>query len=484
MKLSEWLADTGISAPALEVPDLCLDSRRITPGAAFVAVAAGRHYVQDAVARGAAAIITESMLPTPPAVPVVTVPDLPARLGTLASRFWGNPAAALDLVAVTGTDGKTSTSQFISQALNALGHPCANIGTLGVGWPGAQRIEGCALTTPDVLSLQRSLARLREQGARAVAIEASSHGLSQGRLDGAAIDVAVLTQLGRDHLDYHGTMEAYAAAKRRLFERPELCAAVLNADDPFSAQCQAALPGTARPIAYSCHPGEGKAHLTGRILHSGTDGLTLELHHAGRRRRVETALHGRFNLPNLLAAAGALLAMGIEFDDAAQALSKISPVAGRMELFVVPNRPLVALDYAHTPNALDQVLRDFRSLIGGRLWCVMGMMGNRDRGKRPLMATHLARWADRIILTDSMTHGEDPEAIIQDLLRALPPGTPAQVIRDRETAIHYALDRAHPTDGVLVIGTGKGNERETIELNGRLVRADFDCVKRRLAVQG
>ncbi len=443
----------------------------------------GRRWVKQAVTRGATAIISDSPLASDPGVPVVVIPDMESRLGALAASFWNHPSASLNLIAVTGTDGKTSTSQFIARALNALGHSCANIGTLGIGWPGDQHLEGNALTTPDAFTLQRALAHLRDAGARTVTIEASSHGLSQGRLDGASVDAAVLTQLGRDHLDYHGSQEAYAAAKRRLFERQELRSAVLNADDPFSLECQKCLRSSTQQITYSL-AGNHKAKIQGRLFHSSARGLFMEVRYRGHTERLRTSIRGSFNAQNLMAALGALLCMDIDFPAAAKALEGVSPVPGRMEIFTSPDKPLVALDYAHTPNGLEQVLRDFRQFVSGSLWCVIGLMGNRDRGKRPLMGAHLARWADCIILTDSMTHGEDPNAIIGDLLRTIPPDKPVRVIHDREAAIAWALDRAKPEDGVLVIGTGKGHERETIELNGRRIRADYACVSERLRLQG
>ncbi|APZ41818.1 Mur ligase family protein [Acidihalobacter ferrooxydans] len=472
MKFSTLLAGMDIEVPEIEACDLTLDSRWVKPGDAFVALAGGIAYLDDAVRRGAVAALVDAAPPEPAPLPVIVVPDLRARLGELAGRFYGHPDRELTLIAVTGTDGKTSTTHYIAQALNATGCRCAVIGTLGVGWPDHLVAEGNGLTTPDVITLQRTLARLRAQGAQAVALEASSHGLSQGRLDGVAIDVAGLTHLSRDHLDYHGSLEAYVAAKRRLFERSELRVAVLNEDCAFGRDCRSALVPGVRVVAYTLADAP-HADVTGRIASSDRHGLVLDMTCAGFSGRLETRLRGAFNGPNLLAALGALLGLGVDVDRAIRTLGQVTPVPGRMELFCAPGRPLVALDYAHTPNALETVLRDFRTYVAGRIWCVMGAMGRRDRGKRPLMSEVAARWADHIVLTDSLTHGEDPDAIIADLRSGLPSGAAVDVVHDRAAAIAYAVDHAGPEDGVFIAGTGKGNERESIDLNGQVVASDY-----------
>jgi UDP-N-acetylmuramoyl-L-alanyl-D-glutamate--2,6-diaminopimelate ligase len=475
MQLSTLLAGIDVAAPALDISGLSLDSRWVNPGDAFVALPGtnsnGLAYLDDAAAHGAVVALTEKEPPTPAPLPVVVVPELRTHLGTLAARFHGHPDRELTLLAVTGTDGKTSTAHYIAQALGELGFPCAVIGTLGAGWPGEQTTEDNGLTTPDVIGLHRTLARLRTQGARGVVLEASSHGLSQGRLDGIKIDVAVLTHLSRDHLDYHGSIEAYAAAKRRLFERSELRTAVLNEDDAFGRDCRTRLAPGVRALGYSLQ-GRASAALRGRLHRAGPGGLALDVAANGRERRLSTKLAGSFNVSNLLAALGALLALGEDLDNATAALSKVTAVPGRMELFAKPNRPLTVVDYAHTPNALESVLTDFRGYVPGRLWCVLGAMGNRDKGKRPLMAAVAARLSDRIILTDSIPNDEDPALIIEDLSSGLPPGTAAEVIRSREAAIAHALASAGPDDGVLITGTGKGNERSAPDANGHLSYSD------------
>ncbi|MEJ2479985.1 MAG: Mur ligase family protein [Acidihalobacter sp.] len=295
------------------------------------------------------------------------------------------------------------------------------------------------------------------------------------RATGVEFDTATFTNLSRDHLDYHGSLEAYAAAKRRLFERPELRAAVINRDDPFGTDCLGGLASAARPIGYSlqAHP---QAGLQGRFARLDRHGLELDVRWNGRPARLATSLLGTFNGANLLAALGALLGLGADLDAAVEALSGVTPVPGRMEIFTAPNRPLTVLDYAHTPNALELVLSDFRSYVPGRVWCVLGAMGNRDRGKRPLMAAVAARLSDRIILTDSIPDGEDPASIIEDLSAGLPPGTPAEVIRSREAAIAHALASAGPDDGVLITGTGKGNERTRRGCQGQPQHSDYDQV--------
>jgi UDP-N-acetylmuramoyl-L-alanyl-D-glutamate--2,6-diaminopimelate ligase len=357
------------------------------------------------------------------------------------------------MTGITGTNGKTSVSHWLSQAFTHLGRRTAALGTLGNGFPGD--MAPATHTTPDAVSLQGLLARYRDAGAAGVAMEVSSHGLDQGRVAEVAFDVAVLTNLSRDHLDYHGTMEAYAAAKARLFHWPGLKAAVVNADDDLGAALMQQIQGT-RVISYGLKAGDLRASLQANRL-----GLKLEIISPWGNGRLESPLLGTFNGYNLLAALGALLAADVPLPEALAALATVRAAAGRMQTVEgFPGAPSVIVDFAHTPDALDKVLAALKPLTRGRLICVFGCGGGRDTGKRPLMGAAVAGRADRAVVTSDNPRNEDPVHIVQDILAGMPAGETQAVILDRREAIRTAIAEAGPEDIVLLAGKGHEDYQE------------------------
>ncbi len=452
MSLLEQLRTLGVTPAAL-----ANDSRRVRPGDVFLAYPGarddGRDHIAQAVAAGAAAVIAE---PGPKvdgggtAVPVLTVPDLARRTGELAHLIYGRPSEQLWLAGVTGTNGKTSVTQWIAQAMNRLECRCAVIGTLGNGIPPV--LDPSPNTTPDAVSLHGALAAYVRQGAVACAMEVSSIGLDQGRVDGARFDVAVFTNLTRDHLEYHGSMAAYAEAKARLFTLPGLRTAVLNLDDAFGRELARRLQGKLLTLGYTL---EGRSG-TDRVLQAvNLDGRAGQLAFDLDGRRMEAPVVGRFNASNLLAVIGALLAGDETLEDIAAVLRYLAPPPGRMQVMGGSSEPLVVIDYAHTPDALEKVLvtlRETAAVRGGRLFCVFGCGGERDPGKRPQMGAVAARLADTVWVTSDNPRGENPAAIIDAILAGMP-SAPA-VEADRRQAISAAIAAAGAADVVLLAGKG------------------------------
>ncbi|MCX7072554.1 MAG: UDP-N-acetylmuramoyl-L-alanyl-D-glutamate--2,6-diaminopimelate ligase [Gammaproteobacteria bacterium] len=466
-------------AADVAITGLALDSRQVTPGALFLAVRGsashGLAHVDAALARGAVAVAWEPAAglaaPQLP-VPAIAVDALGQQAGAIAARWYRQPSANLFTAGITGTDGKTSTAHLIAQALDHLDSPCAYFGTLGYGRLGA--LADASHTTPDPLRLQALLAEARDAGARACAMEVSSHALDQARVGGVEFDVAVLTNVGRDHLDYHGTVEAYTAAKRRLFAWPALKAAVLNQDDAHGRRWASELLAEAATpvIVYGLdgHAPQGARFVIGRELALHGDGLSMQLDTSWGRARLDSRLLGRFNAHNLLAATGVLLAKGVALADVVAALAAAHTVPGRIEAFRAPGSPLVVVDYAHTPQALAAVLDALRPHAAGRLLSVFGCGGDRDAGKRPLMAAAAAERSDLAIITDDNPRSESPEAIAAAMLAGIPAGRSARVIHDRATAIATAIGTAAPDDLVLIAGKG----HEDYQLYGRERRAFSD----------
>ena len=455
------------------VSGLVMDSRQVRPGDAFVAIAGfgahGLNFVEQARANGAAAILFEAPAPAelPAPADAIAVADLRARMGAMADLFHGHPSQAMTMVGVTGTNGKTSTVQLLAQAWNLAGINSGSIGTLGVGLYGQTVPTG--FTTPLVLQVQQMLAQLRAEGAEAVAMEVSSHALDQGRVDGVHYDVAVFSNLTRDHLDYHGDMASYGAAKARLFQRPGLKAAVINLDDAFGAELYAGLQGQLRTVGVSSR---GNALATVRADGAQLDnqGIGFDLWIDGQQRRVQSPLLGRFNVDNLLSVAATLHALGHAPVQVAALLSQLQPIAGRMNrLGGDGNKPLVVVDYAHTPDALAQALDSLHAHLNGRLICVFGCGGDRDAGKRPQMAAIAEARANHVIVTDDNPRHEDGDAIVADILAGFERPQDVVVQRDRAAAIAQAIAEAGADDIVLI--AGKGHEPYQ-EVAG--VRHDFD----------
>ena len=451
-------------APALPLAGLTLDSRKVLPGGVFVALSGhsthGLMFATEAQRRGAAGILFEPPAPDGTTLPemALPVPALRAHLGEIADRYFGSPSQSLRVVGVTGTNGKTSTVQLLTQALNDDGRRAGSIGTLGIGMHGALR-EG-ERTTPDVIAVHAALAALRSEGADDVAMEVSSHALDQARVDAVRFQVAGFTNLTRDHLDYHGDMAAYGAAKARLFAWPGLKAAVVNLDDAFGAQVFAALPAGVQAIGVSSRA-VASARLRAEAIALSAAGIAFDLVEGTARERVQSRLLGRFNIDNLLAVAGVLTAYGWPLARIATALAALEPVPGRMSrLGGHGAQPLVVVDYAHTPDALEQTLASVRGHTRGRLLCVFGCGGERDAGKRPQMASIAERLADLAIVTDDNPRGEDGNAIVADILRGFSNPAVVTVERDRAAAITQAIGLAGPDDTVLIAGKGHEPSQE------------------------
>lgn len=466
----------------LGVKRLVTDSRHVGPGDTFVAYPGeardGRDYIAQALANGAASVLWENRDYTwNPAwrIPNLGVAALRRRAGEIASHVYGRPSAKLWMIGVTGTNGKTSCSHWIAQSLSRAGPKCAVVGTLGSGFPGA--LETTLNTTPDAVWLHGALDEFVRRGAGAVSMEVSSHGLAQHRLAGIEFDVALLTNVSRDHLDYHGTMRRYRAAKARLFRWSTLKYAVLNLDDKFGAEMvyrarhsNMSVVGYGFVRARSPRARDSRLlRVQGRNLRVGADGLAFDVSTPWGTASLKSRLIGRFNAANLLGSLAALLASDISLDNSVRALQRVTAAPGRTERYGGGGRPLVVVDYAHTPDALQNVLLALRELISRpaarllsrkpQLICVFGCGGERDRGKRPLMGAIAAALADQVIITSDNPRGEDPDAIIADIAKGRH-GARAAIEPDRARAIRLAMGMARRGDIVLVAGKGHEQHQE------------------------
>jgi UDP-N-acetylmuramoyl-L-alanyl-D-glutamate--2,6-diaminopimelate ligase len=482
----ERIAELGVP-----LADLTADSRAVKLGSVFVAYPGtlmdGRAFISEAIARGAAAVLWEKTgFAWDPHwdVPHLGIANLRNRISEIAGHVYGDPSNTLWMAGVTGTNGKTSVSQWIASACDALGRRSAVIGTLGNGLVG-ERSEA-KNTTPDPIVLQRLLADYLRRGARGVAMEVSSHGLHQERVAGIKFDVAVFTNLTRDHLDYHGTMDAYAEAKYRLFSARGLAHAVINVDDEFGRRFAGRIGEGVEVITYGAQArGTGsEVRATPRLLASN-----LGLSEAGVRFRVDSewgsgevnaAVLGSFNVSNLLAVLGTLLAAGIEFEPALRAVSALQSVPGRLERLGGGRAPLVVIDYAHTPDALEKALEALRPAVaeGHRLLCVFGCGGDRDAGKRPIMGEAAARLADHVVVTSDNPRSESPRAILEEIMSGILDGE-AEPIEDRQVAIFSAIHQARPGDVVLI--AGKGHETYQEIAGSRHPFSDLEVARAALA---
>ncbi len=442
----------------IPIARLTSDTRRIQPGDVFVAMPGGRidarALIPQAIQAGALAVIWEADgFAWDPAwrVPNLPVDRLREHVGAIAAHVYGQPSEQLWLAGVTGTNGKTSCSHWIAQSLAQLGKRAAVIGTLGSGFPGA--LSEPTHTTPDAVSLQQQIAGLVAQGASHLAMEVSSHGLDQGRVNGAAFKAALFTNLSRDHLDYHSSMDHYGRVKARLFHWPGLRHAVINLDDDFGARLAASLDRSqVEVLGY----GLGKGEISGHRLDLSKRGLTLEIETPWGAGVIRSRLLGGFNAANLLGVLGTLLAAEVTLEDATRALEHVEPVAGRLQMVRRPRSPLVVIDYAHTPDALEKVLETLRHVLGadGRLICVFGCGGERDPGKRPLMGEIATRLADLAVVTSDNPRSEDPRAIIDQVVAGAHANYWTEP--DRASAIYRAIREAREQD--LVLLAGKGHE--------------------------
>lgn len=459
----------ALAKTSVELSGVCLDSRLLVAGDVYLAMAGasthGLQFVDAAIEHGAVAVVTDDAgVDDHPGVlsavstagtPVLHVSNLKRQAGAIAARFYQHPSADLQVVAVTGTDGKTSVCRFVANALNGLGQPCGYIGTLG--W-GLASLAETQLTTPDAVTLQRMMAALRDEGATVIALEASSHGLEEGRLDAVNIDVAVLTNFGRDHLDYHESLSAYKNAKARLFDWPDLRFVVLNGEDELGIEL-AEKTQCARVMFFAKNNNvvlsqrKPDIFIQADSVELHQQGLRFSLLDNGERFEQSSSLMGSFNVENLLACHGALRALGQAANDASASLHHISSVPGRIEQFNGVDKPTAIVDYAHTPQALAAVIEAVRHHCEGELWVVFGCGGDRDPGKRGPMGV-AAEQADHVVVTDDNPRTEQSQAILNQIVSGMHNPERAIVIADRANAIAHALSNASGNDLVLVAGKG------------------------------
>ena len=465
---------------------LTTDSRNVSAGDAFVALAGTRtpadHYVKDAIEAGATVILLEvasaDECHEQGSALIVPVVGLRAELGRIADRFYEHPSQRLKLIGVTGTNGKTSVSHYIARLLQETGTPCGIIGTLGYGMPGA--LQEASHTTPDVVQVNRVLSKIIGQGGRAAAMEVSSHALDQGRVDGLTMTGAVFTNLTRDHLDYHGSMEAYGAAKARLFTREELHFAIINFDDPFGRQLFEQLDGQCDRVRYSLHESQTELWLTS--IQQTNGGFTATVDGLWGAFEFSASILGSFNVSNLLASMAAVLSLGVPVERVQSAVERLIPPPGRLEPFTGANGVRVVVDYAHTADALNNALAALRPHVTGRLICVFGCGGDRDAGKRPEMGREAEQAADVVFVTDDNPRSEDPDRITDQILEGMSEPDQVSVIHDRAEAIRQAIAMAEAGDIVLI--AGKGHEAWQETATQRLPFSDAEQVRHALSLNG
>lgn len=460
------------------ITSMTIDSREAKEGSLFVALKGtqqhGLDYAKAVASQGAVSIIWEAddeQKIHDLSIPQIRIKYLRDVLGDIANRFYDSPSQAVDVIGITGTDGKTSVSHFLAQSLEN----CAVMGTMGIGR--LDDLQTATHTTPDVINTHKNIAAMKQQKIKSLAMEVSSHALDQGRVAGVNFDVAVLTNLTRDHLDYHGTVEAYAEAKAKLFAWSDLKALVLNLDDSFGRKLLEKWGGVfsesieTEIIAYGIgsledYPADS---LVADNAMFNSSGLSANIHYGGQQAQLKAAVLGRFNLSNLLAALGSMLGLGYSLQDAVAELNKVSTVSGRIEK-VSDADVLAVVDYAHTPNALETVLKALREHTKNNLICVFGCGGDRDAGKRPLMAEIAESNADVVIVTDDNPRSENPELIMKDIVTGFIQPEKITVEHDRSTAIRIAFKQANSGDTVLI--AGKGHEDYQILSTGTIAFSD------------
>ena len=480
LTLRDLAVPLGLSAPAIAITSMTLDSRHVVPGSLFIAVQGhaqdGRQFIEAALTKGAAAVLVEVDSPELAGLArhdhrLLHVYQLPQYLSLLAGLFYGDASAQVPLIGVTGTNGKSTVTQLIANWSGLLGRPAGVMGTLGNGLYG--QLAPAINTTGSALAVQQELARQLALGVERIAMEVSSHGLHQHRVAALHFKVAVFTNLSRDHLDYHATMAEYGEAKRQLFE---LCpqARVINADDAVGRRWLRLYP---QAIAYSLHgrlSDFAGQQIIAETVHFYAHGMKVTINSDWGNGVLSAPLMGRFNVANLLAAMGALLALGESFDRLLATAPLLSGVDGRMEPFSAPNRPLVVVDYAHTPDALEQVLQALRQHCKGQLWCLVGCGGDRDKGKRPLMAAAAELGADVLVLTDDNPRTESAAAIIADMCQGLTAPEAVHLVHNRRQAIAFAIEQAGADDIILV--AGKGHEDYQIVGSEKMHYSDRETV--------
>ncbi|MFZ7223181.1 UDP-N-acetylmuramoyl-L-alanyl-D-glutamate--2,6-diaminopimelate ligase [Avibacterium avium] len=468
----------------VELTEMTLDSRSAKTGCLFVAIKGhqtdGRNYIPQAIANGASAVLFEAdfaqqhlTVKMEQGIPLIAYYALPEHLSAIAGAFYGDPSHQLTLVGVTGTNGKTTVAQLVAQWANLLGHKSAVMGTIGNGLLG--QIKEATNTTGSAIEIQSTLAEFVQAGADFAAIEVSSHGLVQHRVEALKFAVAIFTNLSRDHLDYHHTMENYAAAKFRLFNELDCQHKVINADDPVGEQWLQQLPDA---IAVSCKADYQPSHkqwLKAEQVQFHNQGAIIHFTSSWGKGELHSPLIGAFNVSNLLFAFASLLALGYSLDELCQSAGQLQGVCGRMERLNAANQATAIVDYAHTPDALEKALQAARLHCEGALYCVFGCGGDRDTGKRPQMAHIAEQFADFVIVTDDNPRTEDAETIMQDIRAGFVDLSKVQIIHQRDQAIQQALKMAQPQDVVLI--AGKGHEDYQIIGTTKLPFSDQATVK-------
>lgn len=491
-------------ASDIRISGLSLHSQSVKAGELFIALSGskldGRQYIEDAIQHGATAVISEgaeSRLSYQAGVPIIELPDLKQQVGMIAATFYGHPSRDMIVIGITGTNGKTTTAHLLAEALTLLEIPAASIGTLGLKF--RDYIEDFGLTTPDPISLQRSFAWLKEQGAKAVVMEVSSHALDQARVNGIDFTGAIFTNLTQDHLDYHRTMDSYLAAKAKLFHKKSLKFAVLNRDDPATSKLYAQINPAVKICRYGIAPKgndmPGQLDTANKAWYvdhrsqitTGVDIEALEIDDKGpialrvridnQTTTLQTKLIGHFNALNVLAVCGALFNLGFSISSIAQVLSSVSAAPGRMQSFSNQGQPKILVDYAHTPDALEKALLASRAYTKGTLWCVFGCGGDRDRSKRAQMGYIASQLADKVIITNDNPRTEDPVMIAKEIAKGISQGFEHkfQIELDRKEAIAYAIREAKAEDVILV--AGKGHEDYQITGTERRHFSDAECIE-------
>lgn len=480
-ELLDGFVETGcIIDEQCQVSGLSLDSRNITEGFLFVAREGtqqhGLAYAKEALAAGAAAIVYEKSLTQgneisnylnalqPTSIPLIGIDELSVKTGFIADRFYARPSQSLTVTGITGTNGKTSCGHYLAELLSKT-HKTAIMGTLGNGLCG--ELQASDNTTVDAITVHHFMANMLEQEANDVVMEVSSHGLDQSRVNGVQFNTAIFTNLSRDHLDYHKDMLSYGNSKKKLFSMPGLRYAVINADDEFGREILETLPDTVQSLAYSLSDAMNAdaSVLRSSLMHLGcvqgsdlkfsAKGLSMHVSSPWGDESVESSLLGRFNAENILAVLAAALLNGMRLSDAVAGIKNLTSVPGRMQRVVAkPKQPVVIVDYAHTPDALQQLIVSARNHCEKQIWLVFGCGGDRDKGKRPLMGVIADSLADKIILTDDNPRTESSEQIIKQISSDVKSPSKFEIISDREEAITYAITHASRGDVVLIAGKG------------------------------
>jgi UDP-N-acetylmuramoyl-L-alanyl-D-glutamate--2,6-diaminopimelate ligase len=477
--LGDLLSDLAPEVAAVPVTGLALDSREVKAGDVFLAVKGhlvdGRDYINTAIQSGAVAVIADAPFDAAQwSLPVIVVDNLSTSLSDIADRFYGHPSSQLNLIGITGTNGKTSCAWMIAQLLEAIGEPCGLIGTLGSGRFG--RLNSGNNTTPDAISVQALLADWRDGGASWAAMEVSSHGLAQHRAAALQFTAAVFTNLSQDHLDYHGSMEAYGEEKARLLNWADLQLAVINRDDEFGRQLLAR--STAKQVIdFSVF--DSRAKVYAEDVSCDINGISARLRSVWGDLTISSSLLGGFNLSNLLAASAVLLGLGVPAKKIEEALPSLQPVPGRMQCLRATDDVIAVIDYAHTPDALQKVLETLRAAVSGKVICVMGCGGDRDKSKRPLMGAIAEKFSDQVWVTSDNPRSEQAAQIIADICTGM--SQEPWVELERDVAIKSAIQSANPGDVVLI--AGKGHE-DYQEVGGhRLPFSDVQCARLALAAR-